>query len=497
MEPENDFDYQEWNRRLDAGERAHPLLDLAARLQELPPTPAGPSATFQRRLRGRLFDQYARRAPRSPLAARRWLSWGLALLVVIGLTLAGLTFLPGSVPSVSAAEILAEANRRLSEQLATGDVLYDRLLLDWDQGGDWKREGVVAELWRSAGGASLRYQMFHRRDLLFFEQHDSEWLWRSSQVRPVEGREVTFVYQAPYVPGNNDPAGKQLVAQLLFRDLANFWLYIDQMAGAGSPACADLFCVLSTLGEGWQCVEKVCTLNLGQLFEAKEFIITAKVTRQVRLSNGREAYVIRLSTSESGDEFYTHLKIDTTTYDLLEIEDYWHGQFHYRVSLDERKSVAWSDLPAGFFQTLPEGIEVRQWTGTIPLGHKEDDRVWLISADPPQGGTLSGLTTAQLEIGYRLTSVQEAEIQVGMSWVGHDSPYAPREAKVPVTAGEGSVHMSVTIDADRLGEGKWAVSATFMDTLGVSPGTGWSGGGPPLGIYLEWCVRCPSGAATP
>jgi len=61
---------------------------------------------------------------------------------------------------------------------------------------------------------------------------------------------------------------------------------------------------------------------------------------------------------------------------------------------------------------------------------------------------------------------------------------------VPVTAGEGTVQMNVTVDTDQLLEGKWAVGAGFFDTMGVSPNTGWSGGGAPLGIYLEWCIRC-------
>ena len=491
MKPENKVDYKDWNRRLDAGDRSDALLDLAAQFQELSPTPEGPSATFEARLRAGLLDQYGRRVPAKRLATSRWVSWGLVLLAVVVLTFAGLKFLPGSVPTASAAEILEKANRRLSERLATGDVVYDRLLLDWDQGGDWKRKGVITELWRSADGSSLRYQTYDRRKLLFFEQHDGESLWRSSQVRPVEGRDVTFVYQAPYSPGSNDLADKQLVAQLLFRDLSTFWLYIDQMSGAGNSACADLFCALSALGEDWECAESDCTLNLGPVLEDKDFIITATVTRKIRLSNGKEAYEVRLSGSEFGDHSYTNLKIDTTTFDLLEIEDYWNGQFHYRISLIARQTLAWNDLPEGFFQTVPPGIEVRQWNGAIPLGHKEDDRAWIISADPPQGASLSGVITPQLVIGYRLTSVQEADIEVGMSWVGHDSPFAIRGARLPVTAGEGTVQMNITVDTDQLGQGKWAVVPGFMDTLGVSPNSGWSGGGVPLGIYLEWCIRCP------
>ncbi len=500
MSPNNEFDYEDWNRRFDAGERSDALLELAARLQQLSPMPDAPSPIFEAGLRANLLEQYGRRVPVSRFAGRRPIAWGLALMVVAVLAFVGMRFLSGNVPTVSAAEVLGKASDRLSARLAAGHVVYDRLLLDWDQGGDWKRKGVVAELWRSADGASLRYQLFDDGDLLFFEQHDGEQLWRSSQVRPVEGVKVTFVYQAPYDPGPNEPddlADKQLIAQLLFRDLSTFWLNIDQITGAENSACADLFCSLSALGEGWECAESDCTLNLGPILGDKELIITAAVTRHTRLSNGKEVYEVRLSGSEFEDQFHTLLKFDTTTFDLLELEDYWQGQFHYRISLVERKTLARRDLPAGFFQTVPQGIEVRPWHGSVPLGHKEDDRVWIISAEPPSGASLTGEIAAQLEIGYQLTSVQEADIEVGMSWVGHDSPYAVPDARATVTGGEGTVQVSFIVNTDRLGEGNWAVGAAFMDRLGVSPGSGWNGGGAPIGVYLEWCVRCPTEAATP
>ncbi len=491
------FDLEDWDRRLDSGDRSDPMLDLAAGMRELHPNLDRPSPAFQDGLRARLLDQYVRQPRARRPSARRLVAWGLALLAVVVLTFAGLQHWPGGVPTVSAAEVLERGGRRLSERLTTGDVIYDRLTLDWDQGGDWRRQGVVAELWRSADGSRLRYQMYDRGSLLYFEQHDGEHLWRSSYVRGLEGEKVNFVYQAPYVPGSNGPDDKQLVAQLLFRDLSNFWIYIDQMAGAGRSDCADLFCGLSSLGQGWECSEMHCTLNLGPIFEAQDFIIEAEVARQGQLPNGSEVYEVRLYGPGPGDKSYTTLKFDTTTFDLLEIEDFQQGKLHYRISLVERKTLAWSDLPEGLFQSVPEGIEVRSWASDIPLGHKLDDRAWIISADPPPGASLSGMVTAHLEIGYRLTSIEEAAIEVGMSWAGHDTPRAIRDATVPVTAGEGTVQMTVTVDTDQLGEGSWAVGAGFVDTLGIAPNYGWNGGGAPFGIYLEWCIRCSSASPAP
>jgi anti-sigma-K factor RskA len=139
------FDLEDWDRRLDAGGRSDPLLEIAANLRELAPQAEPPSADFKARLRARLRQQYAGQALGRRPSAWRWAGAGLAVIAAIVLALAGLSRRPERVPAVSAAEVLHMASGRLAEQLATSDVIYDRLSLDWDQGGDWRREGVLAE----------------------------------------------------------------------------------------------------------------------------------------------------------------------------------------------------------------------------------------------------------------------------------------------------------------------------------------------------------------
>jgi hypothetical protein len=491
MAPDKGLDLEAWDRRLDSGDRSDPLLDMAAEIRARRPMSEGPTLAFQDRLRTRLLADYGRRPPVRRPSSRRLIAWGLAGLALVVLTFAGLRQLPGRVPPVSAAEILELASGRLSEQLSSGDVIYDRLVLDWDQGGSWKQQGVGAELWRSPDGSRLRYQMYAGSGLLYFEQHDGERLWRSSYVRGLEGGAIKVVYQAPYVPASGDLEDKQLAAQLLFQDLSDFWIHIDQMTGAGRAGCAELFCALGALGQGWECSETRCTLNLGPIFGTQDYSLQAEVAAPSRLPNGREVYAVRLAGPDWGDTSYTALKFDTNSFDLLEIEDIRQGKLHYRVSLAERQALAWTDLPEGFFQSVPDGIEVRVWTSDIPLGHKLDDRVWIESADPPSGAALSGTLTATLELGYRLTSIEAAAIVVGLSWVGHDTPYALRDATVPISAGEGTVPLTINIDTGQLGDGPWAVNVWLTDVTGIAPPYGWSGGGAPLGINLEWCIRCP------
>jgi len=200
MGPENRIDFQAWNRKLDSGARSDPLLELASRIREVVPEYEGPTKDFQEHLRTRLLNQFSQGPGRRAVSRKRFIVWGLAVFVVLVVALVGLWRSPVSPPDVSAAKILELAGQHLSERLAVGDLVYDRWILDWHKGG-FQEKGVVAEFWRSADGSHMRYQMVDDRgNLLYFDQRDNEILWRSSYVRVVEGKEVGFVYQAPYVP---------------------------------------------------------------------------------------------------------------------------------------------------------------------------------------------------------------------------------------------------------------------------------------------------------
>lgn len=498
MGPENRIDFQAWNRKLDTGARSDPLLELASRIREVVPEYEGPTKDFQEHLRTRLLNQFSQVPGRRAVSRKRFIVWGLAVFVVLVVALVGLWRSPVSLPDVSAAEILELAGQHLSERLAVGDLVYDRWILDWDKGG-FQEKGVVAELWRSADGSHMRYQMVDDRgNLLYFDQRDNEILWRSSYVRVVEGKEVGFVYQAPYVPATEYLEDQQLLAQLLISDLGNFWIYIDQMAGNERSDCADLFCVLSALGRGWNCSGERCTLNLGPVLGGEDFVIEAQADRMDWLPNGREVYQVRLHLTGVPENFYQILKFDTETYDLLEIEKYRRGELYYRIRLDDRETPSWSNLPGDFFKSIPDGVEVRLWPDDSPLGHHEDDRVWIISANPPPDSNISGVVNAEVEIGYRLTSVEQAAIHVGpLFWVGHDTGEFFGVEKVPVTAGEDSIRVSFSFDSDRLGEGEWAIHPCFVDVMGIAPNTCWAGAGAPNGIYLKWCVGCTSESPTP
>jgi hypothetical protein len=198
-----------------------------------------------------------------------------------------------------------------------------------------------------------------------------------------------------------------------------------------------------------------------------------------------------LQIKDVGDGYYQVLKFDTSTYDLLEIEDYSRGKLRYRIRLDERQALTRSDLPDEFFKTIPDGVEVRMWDSDAPIGHQSEDRVWVISADPAPGESLTGTVTAHVELRYRLTSVRRAAINIGgLNWSGHDTRVGLDVEQVPVEAGEGTIEMDFVFDTSELGDGRWAIHPTFRDVLGINTGVAWNSFGTPYGLHLEWCVRC-------
>jgi hypothetical protein len=491
MVSNNKFDPKEWLQRLESGDNSEARLELAAKIMDLTPELPGPSPAFQNKLRSQLIEQCSQKSNRRRIIPRG-LAWGFAALVVISLVLVGLRNLPGNTPSASAAEILNLASQHISSPAMQDGVLYDRLLLDWKKGG-FRENEVVAELWRSTDGSHLRYQMYADERLLYFEQHDNEHLWRSSHIRPVEGEQVDFVYQARYEQEDELLADEQIISQLLFGDFGNFWVHIDQLAGGKHAECANPFCVLTALGGDWVCEASICSLNLGPVPIAGDMIIEAKVLQDDWLSNGHEVHQVQLQLAGEDDRYYQVLKFDTTTYDLIEIEKYSKGKLQYRLRLDDRQALSSSELPEDFFKAIPGGVEVRPWNSDYPLGHQSLDRVWVISSDPPPGAVLREPFNAHIELGYRLTSIEKAAINMGgLNWGGHDTRVKLDVDEVIVGAGEGVIEVDFMVDTTELGDGRWAIWPTFRDVLGINlgPGYGWNSFGDPAGIYPEWCIRC-------
>ncbi len=118
----NHFAPDNWLLRLESGDSSEPLLALAAKIKEVSPELSGPSSAFQSKLRSQLVEEFSQQSLRRPVVPR-WLAWGIAALAVIALIFIGVRNLPGSTPSVSAAEIINLASQRITSSATQDGVL--------------------------------------------------------------------------------------------------------------------------------------------------------------------------------------------------------------------------------------------------------------------------------------------------------------------------------------------------------------------------------------
>jgi YbbR-like protein len=93
--------------------------------------------------------------------------------------------------------------------------------------------------------------------------------------------------------------------------------------------------------------------------------------------------------------------------------------------------------------------------------------------------------TFNLELGYQLTGLPYANLGVKLWGIGKDT--ASGGKSIPVQAGEGVVHVSLTVDTDQLAEGAWAAGADLGTYIDAGPGFAIND----LPLFdTQWCVRC-------
>lgn len=219
---------------------------------------------------------------------------------------------------------------------------------------------------------------------------------------------------------------------------------------------------------------------------------------QGQLEDGRQVYEIRLLPAGALLQYVTGfgtIFVDVQTYEIVKVEYSMRMIFRpagMEMSLNhlERRELDPSDLPADFFQIPPNGVAVVSWKGSLArFIHSQygdsENRVWVIAADPPAGWQISGKVTFNLELGYQLTGLPYANLGVMLWGIGKDT--GTKGGSVPIQAGEGIVHLSFTIDTDRLEAGAWAVGADLGTYIDAGPGFGIND----LTLFdTQWCVRC-------
>jgi hypothetical protein len=492
-----EFDLQDWARRLEAGQSDDPELLLAQRLASEPPTPARPAEGFRRNLRTRLLETYTRPDPKGlwrPLGSqyRRLAPLFAAALLLIVVWIVW----PRGVQGVSAAQVLHAATLEAGSSV-DGEAVYDRLRLSWGMNGVQK-ENVTGEMWYSPGSQRYRYQLTGPGgELLFYQAFDGEYTTQSIHNQPVGEGAVNQVYRFKgFVPlWQERPGSGGLLANPM---PVNFWALAVRQAQALSQDCTDLFCLLGLPQEGWDCAGTRCIYSFGKVAGVGKTSLELALRGMTRLEDGRQVYVIRLLPGGALLQYVTGfgtVYVDVQTKQIVKV-DYSMKMIlrpaETRMSLEhlERRRLDSATLPADFYRTAPDGIPVVAWEGDLQrfinsqYGDHEN-RVWVISSDPPSGTRISGKVTFNLELGYQLRGLPYANLGVRLWGIGKDT--ASGGKKIPIQAGEGVTHLSFTLDTDQLAEGAWAVGADLGTYIDAGPGFAIND----LSLFdTQWCVRC-------
>jgi hypothetical protein len=164
---------------------------------------------------------------------------------------------------VSAAEILQAA--KIGAGVPAGsEVIYDRLLLNWDMGAS-RVENVTGEMWYAPDFKQYRYQLTSQSgDLLFFQAYDGEHTTQSIYNQPIGSQPVKQVYRFQgFTPLWIDrPGDGGLLAN---PSPVNFWTLAVHQAMQQDSNCSDLYCLLGLSQEGWECQGRHCRYDFGDV----------------------------------------------------------------------------------------------------------------------------------------------------------------------------------------------------------------------------------------
>jgi hypothetical protein len=398
----------DWGRRLDAGARDDETLELAAELEENRPSAPAPPADFKADLRRQLLDEYEDTSrPRlpwlRPLAGTAVAVAILAVAVVaIWLMMSGdLQTLDMGLDQVGVA------------RPAKGEIVYDRLLVGWSSPGGGSIE-LVAESWQTADNERFRGQVTDAEgNLVYFSQSDGQQLWRTYQAQPNQGwgREpLSRLYRtsaADYRPPQGDAVPEWATTPPFYSDLGLEWVSLAMLQTENQ--CASAGCLFSKLYQDAECNEARCLLSRGST--TQEISITRK--GRETLADGGTVTVFELAPEPTGSWGWT-VKIDERNWSVVEWVAYVDDTVRRRVQRLERQRLQTTDLPAGFFSTVPDGLQVNKWQTEAGA----EDRVWITAVAPEAGDTLfdsQANESVVLTLAYELASAPEALLFVELA----------------------------------------------------------------------------------
>jgi hypothetical protein len=445
----------------------------------LPEQPA--PAEFRQNLLSSLINQFD--TPHLFLA-RRW-AFGislvsLAVIVLLFLILAS----PMGPQPVMASDLLQQANLAFMAQVNDEGITYEKMALTTHTGMVSQDEALL-EIWHSPNGQIFRFQLSSQNgDLLYLVQRQWNQIWRSFHTQPVGVEPVGRIYRMHIDQLEN----AQSLAALDHQNIGlqtSFGFF--SMAAQGLDSCSDLYCILGIQGQQWKCLSEVCTL-----FHNDQEVVEARLHRDERLENGRDAHVVEIRPV-TGPGISQVVKIDTETLAIIEILHFDRETLIDRLQLIERRTLDNTEIKTGFFYRFPAGIDVVMFddgnpSQDEPVGETGTNRLWLVSVSPDPGTAFEQTTEFKIELGYELVSAPEAVVKVLLwpAWVGWPGGSTEGSENTTVTRGMGTVQISFSASPQTLHPGQWQL-LTHMGTFQGSQLVFFAY--KEWGDY-QWCVGC-------
>jgi hypothetical protein len=346
----------------------------------------------------------------------------------------------------SAAEVMGRAQSSWASRIEGAGIVWERFSVAPAAGG----AGLTVEIWRSQDGSQLRYEVVDDPGRpVFLALRDGGEVWRSLHNdtpghAPVEAILHTSTAQMAVLLDRREASSP------LFRSVVYGLADLDGLLVQGRQTCFDLPCLLGVLDLDGD---------------------RTKLIGRERTQEGREVYV--LGILDRPDQSWSearHVSIDAESYSLVEYTDI-QGSV---VRLIERRGLGASDVPEGFFRTIPEGIRVLEipegWRPPTSAEIGGTDRVWIVSASPNPDVPLGGGERFAVTVGYELVTAPVTNLYVSLMPACHTDPRVPcaggvaGAGRVMVAAGTGTETLEFALEPWQL-QGD-IILAAYLDTGG-------------------------------
>ena len=464
-----------WAERLEAGAADEPTLKLAAWLQKQRPPAPEPPAEFTAELRRQLLDEYERRPVFDLQGLGRLVGSAVALgLLALAVVAAWLAMAqrPGAA---------TDPHNTVTITRRGAEVVYDRLQVGLTTAEGEFVEGT-AEFWQSGDGRLFRGQIVDDAgDIQVVVVIDGTHVTYGTRAEPAGGSwflkpggELFFttIENAEAFPGEKAP---HAIVSTLYTALG--WEGVVQVMIQPDLVCADHGCVINQVSHpaptNPEDVARQGCDGYGSSIAGTETWPDGRSIDVIKISYG--CYSVTYEADSPADESeippsseyvlpqYRLVKVDSESFELLEVIDYDGDTILRRIRRLERQRLSAADLPAGLFNTVPDGL-----AGSVNVADET-------AAANPDATAITGTVTTgvgttheQLSIrlgdalgltGYELNETEQG-LEVTLYWHARQQPADDYTVSIGLMDENGNLISAVN---DQIGSGSHPTSTWTAD----------------------------------